>query len=305
MENNIITYVNSIILNTTTELYNKMNDPIDMSVKTYEIEGNIDFYSAIYEDGTKNNIEKQDQEQDTPENICLITGDPLVQHYQILQCGHKFNYIPLYLYVKQSKYKFNYLEHIPLKVTQIKCPYCRNVQNELLPYIEDFDFPKIPGVNHLDEQYHSFNGRCEYVNSKKLQCMSTRVYLLNERCYCYTHRNIIIHREHKQSQLYKLKMSNKVQKKSMNENVIISESEPNNTVDKENDTDTTASKLHGLVVEPSESSSASVAPLEKEITTKSLCTYIFIKGIYKGCLCNRKISNINEIYCKQHKKINM
>jgi hypothetical protein len=294
MENNLI-----IDMETTSNVENNMN------VKTYKIEGNIDFYSAIYE----NNIEEE-QEQNI-DNICLITGEPLGNHYQTLQCNHKFNYIPLYLYVKQSKYKFNYLEQNPLKITQLKCPYCRNVQNELLPYIEEFDFPKIPGVNHLDEQYKSFLGRCEYVNSKKIQCSSNRVYLLNNRCYCYTHRNVVIHREHKQSMLYKLKTGNKLHKPQ----IITQQSppQPQSTYLVEQISMVDIDKSVDIITEPCNISDDKIQMLEDNpsnsninininINKGSVCSYIFIKGLNKGCLCNRKISDINEIYCKKHKK---
>lgn len=255
-----------------TDGMNEPTTPSDINPIQYKIEGNIDFYSQIYD----TNINEPDIE-----NICLITGEPLSNHHQTLQCNHTFNYIPLYLYVKQSKYKFNYLEHTPLKINQLKCPYCRQVQNELLPYIEEFDFPKIPGVNHLDAQYKSFLGRCEYVTSKKVQCLSNRVYLFNGRCYCYTHRNIVIHREHKQLQLYKLTLENKKQTNISPTNLM------NNDSDKSHPIITDTPSLE--VTNPSD-------------VTPKRCTYIFIKGIKKGFYCNRKINNINETYCKEHKK---
>jgi hypothetical protein len=269
-------------MNTTSNL-----DMSDLSnnytIPQYNIEGNIDFYSEI---NNNNNNNMNDVET---VNHCLITGEPLVKHYQTLECGHIFNYIPLYLYVKQSKYKFNYLEHTPLKITQIKCPYCRNIQNELLPYIEEFDFPKIPGVNHLDIQYKSFFGRCEYVNYKKIQCMSNRVYLLNDRCLCYTHRNIVIHKEHKKKQLYKIKIGN------INNEISNSENEYNIKKDENSEISNYENNMVDKISDPIEP----VENIEPNIT--NTCKYIYIKGISKGCHCNKKIENINETYCKQHK----
>jgi len=277
MENNSKINMDTIMLNINDNNKNEENKDIK-----YTIEDNIDFYSQINNNIIESNLD----------NTCLITGEPLVKHNQTLQCGHMFNYVPLYVYVKKSKYKFNYLEHTPLKITQIKCPYCRNVQNELLPYIEEFNFPKIPGVNHLDEQYKSFLGRCEYVTSKKVQCMSNRVYLLNERCYCYTHRNIVIYREHKKAQLYKLKIGNK--KEPIKYKVI--------TEYKNDKSDTILDNVDNNTDNTTDDNTTDDKKDDNNNITINKCAYIFVKGIKKNCYCNIKISNINEIYCKKHKK---
>ena len=70
------------------------------------------------------------------ENTCLITNDPLNAFHVTLVCGHKFNYEPLYQEVLRQKGRFgmhNYYERIGMH--QIKCPYCRTLTNNLLPYI--------------------------------------------------------------------------------------------------------------------------------------------------------------------------
>ena len=37
-----------------------------------------------------------------------------------------------------------------LKQNQIRCPYCRHIQDELLPYYEDLGYPKEHGINFYD-----------------------------------------------------------------------------------------------------------------------------------------------------------
>ena len=62
------------------------------------------------------------------EEICLITNMPLTDTHFKMQCGHKFNYKPLFLDIKNHKQKFNVMEGSGSKLGQhqIRCPYCRS-----------------------------------------------------------------------------------------------------------------------------------------------------------------------------------
>ena len=66
--------------------------------------------------------------------ICLITNEALEENHIKLSCGHKFNYDALFLEVIQQKKNATYLETQKLARSQIKCPYCRRIQNGILPY---------------------------------------------------------------------------------------------------------------------------------------------------------------------------
>ena len=111
----------------------------------YNIEDNINFYDELY-----TSLDVDDNFDD--ENVCLITNEPLTNNFIKLECGHKFNYVPLYNDIKNHKTKFNGLEdHLnKLKSNQIRCPYCRNKQTEILPYYEELGLPKLHGVNYID-----------------------------------------------------------------------------------------------------------------------------------------------------------
>ena len=50
----------------------------------YLIEGEIDFYKKLYE--------SLDDNTEHEENICNITGSPLIDKYVTLECNHSFNY---------------------------------------------------------------------------------------------------------------------------------------------------------------------------------------------------------------------
>jgi chemotaxis protein histidine kinase CheA len=126
----------------------------------YEREGNIDFYAELYkslDDADENIIISSNDE-----NKCLITGTPLTDKYVTMICGHKFNYEPLYKDILNHKQKFNAMESSKgiLRTYQIRCPYCRKIQTEMLPYYEDLGFPKLNGVNYYDPTIKTFVNNC-------------------------------------------------------------------------------------------------------------------------------------------------
>jgi len=77
---------------------------------------------------------------------CLISNEDLKPYHVTLRCKHSFNYIPLFKEIVKQKKMPNILETQKLKPHQIKCPYCREVQNSILPY-NDKIRKKVRGVN--------------------------------------------------------------------------------------------------------------------------------------------------------------
>lgn len=80
-------------------------------------------------------------------NKCLITLSPLDNNHVTLECGHKFNYNAIFNDVYNHKKIFQHLESIRLKDNQLRCPYCRNIQQKILPYIEGK--AQVYGINTL------------------------------------------------------------------------------------------------------------------------------------------------------------
>lgn len=117
--------------------------------KKYCIEGNIDFYSEI-------NSNEDNNDNLNYDNICLITNEPLIDKFVTMECGHKFNYIPLYNDLIKQKYFTNIMEDSILKINEIRCPYCRTISTQLIPFYEDFCIlkdvfvRKIIGVNNYN-----------------------------------------------------------------------------------------------------------------------------------------------------------
>ena len=123
----------------------------------YVVEENINFFDELYksldeneENGENNN--KKDESLNNETELCLITQQPLENHFVKMNCGHKFNYLPLYKYLINYKQKFNSMESTKQKldINEIRCPYCRLKQSDLLPYYDDIKgIRKINGINNV------------------------------------------------------------------------------------------------------------------------------------------------------------
>ncbi len=118
----------------------------------YIIEDNINFFDLLKDENNKNS-----------ENICLISGNTLDNNYITLECSHKFNYVNLYNEIKQQKVIYNNNDNVKLKINQFKCPYCRKIINNLIPYIPTFEnIEKINGVNKPNKFCMKCND-CEWI----------------------------------------------------------------------------------------------------------------------------------------------
>ena len=134
----------------------------------YIIEGDINFYEELYKSLDNHNHEGDSLESEEKNN-CLITGEKLVENFVQLKCGHSFNYLPLYNDILNHKKKFNHKESgkSVLSKNQIRCPYCRNVQNEILPFYPLKIVKQVYGVTvnsiEKDNSYY-----CEYLTVNDL-----------------------------------------------------------------------------------------------------------------------------------------
>lgn len=125
-------------------------------MNNYKIEGDFDFYGELMKE-----LDTDDSKEDTFDNVCLITNEPLEEMHITLQCKHKFNYLPILHELTQQK-KRNYLETTYLGSGQMKCPYCRNVQNGILP--------KWKLIDHEIQRQHGVNSPVKYVYKPNKCC---------------------------------------------------------------------------------------------------------------------------------------
>ena len=107
---------------------------------------------------------------ETNENTekCLISNELLVYNYITLECNHKFNYIELYNEVVEQKTK-KILDNSKLKLNEIKCPYCRSISKNLLPYFKYYNTKPIKGVNYPHDLSIKLN-ECQYIEKNSKLC---------------------------------------------------------------------------------------------------------------------------------------
>ena len=175
----------------------------------YIVEGGFNFYEELYksfDDVMVDTPITTDIIDDTltSNSVCLISNLPLTDNFVTLECKHKFNYMPLYNDLVNHKKKYNTMERKSLKCTEIRCPYCRNIQNKLLPYYDDMEISKVHGVNHINEstlityQFDNVScksyiaGTCSHVylcnDGTTMPCKHSMVTLLCDKYYCANHK---------------------------------------------------------------------------------------------------------------------
>lgn len=136
-----------------------------------------------------NNTEHEDQ-------YCLLTKEPLNSVHIVLTCGHKFNYIPLYREVIAQKTiglsSHGYFTSQSLKKNEIKCPYCRNIQDKLLPYLEYEGIKKLTSVNYpsklsMTAQPCNYSAILKPNKNKKSSCKEHAIEYYNGIYVCKKH----------------------------------------------------------------------------------------------------------------------
>lgn len=163
------------------------------------IEDNIDFYKQIYDDDSCN-------EDDTNDNICLITKLSLDKNKIVLPCNHSFNFMPLYkeVYNQKIKTSISHLETTKLKYNQIKCPYCRNTFDFLLPHVRiNKEMIFCNGINSpapLCMRFHTCNYVFSTGKNKSSTCNKVG-YFEGDGCYCVIHHKTVISKQSKSSSI--------------------------------------------------------------------------------------------------------
>ena len=146
----------------------------------YIIEDNLDFKTALANDL----VEEQ--------SICLISQQPLTKSHIQLSCKHTFNYKPLYKEIYVQKTVRNVYDTVRLKVNELKCPYCRSVSEQLLPYLPSEEPERKTGVNGPAKYCMPYALPCEWQittnmnNNKEKACTKPACYI-GTASYCKTH----------------------------------------------------------------------------------------------------------------------
>ena len=138
-----------------------------------------------------NNMDDNDN-KNLQDDICLISNEPLIDNFITLTCKHRFNYIELYKEVVEQKTK-KILDNGKLKLNEIKCPYCRTITPNLLPYFKYYNNRLIRGVNHPQDLCIKFL-KCEYIG-KDSKCCDKNACTTKFGVFCNSHLKYNLYQE--------------------------------------------------------------------------------------------------------------
>jgi len=282
----------------------------------YNIENNIDFYQELYSSMS----EDTNMDNDVNVDLCLITNLPLKDRFVELKCGHKFNYGPLYKDILTHKKKFNNMELIKtkLKYNEIRCPYCRNVQDELLPYYDDLSYPKEHGVNFFDVNKN--NTYCECINSNN-QCQYETTYVDSEtntqvqKCfqygyvhyllknkynntnkYCYTHKLVVLKETKEKIKNEKQKEKLEIKQKKLEEKNKLKEELKEKKLQEKLKNNPKFAKNNDIHID--DENIVIVSNISHDNINNETCIQILKTGKNMGSQCGSK--SYNNCLCKRH-----
>lgn len=281
----------------------------------YTIEGNIDFFAELYKSlhAHENEI-NNDIYTDQDENKCLITYEPLTDKHVKLDCGHSFNYIPLFTDVLTQKYLYNGSEdpHSIVRFNEIRCPFCRKKQNKLLPYYEELGLEKINGVNHTGFGYYCkcfykipnkyFNPEIpeSFNNLKQHVCHCTPTNIIDNKLYCFKHNLKIIKNKwkdtlQKQKEEAKQKMASEKQA-ILEEKLKLKDEKQKQKEEKKKQKEEKQKQKSSQQTQNTTITSANL--ILTQDNPQQTCVAILKSGERKGQCCGMKIFAID--FCKRH-----
>lgn len=121
------------------------------------------FYSSLYNQLSilENEVVNPNNANSLDTEFCLITNEA-IEHKDNkvkLLCGHIFKYEAILNSVNHNRYKST-KNKVYMKNNQLQCPYCRNIQNGLLPHFKPYN--RIKYVNSPDKYVMKIN-KCKYI----------------------------------------------------------------------------------------------------------------------------------------------
>tara|TARA_A100001015_G_scaffold321046_1_gene449822 strand:- start:444 stop:1052 length:609 start_codon:yes stop_codon:yes gene_type:complete len=145
-----------------------------------------------YKELLNNDIEKN-------KNICLISQEIINDSINLIKlpCGHTFDYKNLFNEIKNQKYYFYKVDSENMKSDTIKCPYCRKVFNNLLPFHEIDNICRIRNINSPNSKIMPLY-KCQWKfksgkNKDKLCNCSANFY--KNGYYCEKHHKLMIKKD--------------------------------------------------------------------------------------------------------------
>lgn len=303
----------------------------------YNIEGGINFYDEL----NKMLDEEESDTNNIVDNSCLISGQILDKYHFKMDCGHKFNYEPLFKEIIIQKFIFKTYfggftneERKKLNGSKIfiKCPYCRSIQVDILPYYEELGLSKIYGINTLASDIYmntlginnlSFNKynkiftigkKCDYqviniqnINNNCCSCLYVTNLEGTNKNYCINHyyasyKKMIQEEKAKKKDEEKKKKAEEKKKKEEEKQKLkedkLKEFEAKNAerIAKGLKPLKQQSKLITKIFEPNINTNTNTLV---SVNTNEYCIAILSSGLRKGQQCSNK--KVTQMYCGRHK----
>jgi len=258
-----------------------------------------------------NKLLNENTEVNDENNLCLISNTPLTENYVTLNCNHKYNYIALFKDICNEKSKAN-IYNSKLKINEIRCPYCRKIQDNLLPYndlIKKMNIGKVNGVNNIDINQTSFNkfkhGTCCF----NTNCNDNFVFEFQDgKDYCYFHKKEVEKQILKEKILQKkeeMKQAKLKEKEEMKQAKLKEKEEMKQSKLKEKE-EMKQAKLKEKEEKKLENINSNIIDLTCDeniiISNNVTCKHILKSGPRKGLTCGVKIKN--NCYCGRHTQKN-
>lgn len=119
-------------------------------------------------------------------NRCLISNEVLEERNVTLPCNHTFNYVPLYTAILSEKQRSNDFGY-NLRRNEMRCPYCREVFERVLPYYERDGVQQVRGVNANPASSTMSCFQCTHSFKDKTHTCPTPAHITSIGTYCSKH----------------------------------------------------------------------------------------------------------------------
>ena len=277
----------------------------------YKIEGDFNFYDELYK-----SLDEVEDVNDA--NVCLITNKPLEEDCVTLSCNHKFNYDAIYNDIYNHKKKYNAMERCAVKSSQIRCPYCRTIQNNLLP--EKDGYKKVHGVNFYDEEAENMSkiaissiltqGKCCYkypdASDSHPGCYNkyVKTLKLDNKTYCSAHYNHVFSKLYKEKKLKEKQAREQKKAQALLEKIKAQEEKQKAKEEKQKAKDEEKLKKAAEKIQKKAQKTQNenvIISLGSSSSPQSGCVQILKTGKNKGTQCGCKISQ--DGLCGRHYKL--
>jgi hypothetical protein len=290
-------------------------------MKKYNIEGNLNFFEELEKSMNSDSEESL--------NVCQITGLSLTDKHVKMKCGHVFNYESIYTEICKQKFEFHSytldsLSQNDLKKFResgiqyfIRCPYCRSIQSEVLPYYEELGLMKKYGVNTNDIAYKVVDNM-SYMNNTTSQTYKCYGYAftkgiccavsnVNEKLMpCYNSwvseipgLNKMYCPQHIRAYAKEYKIEEK--KKQIQTKLALKEEKKNKKEQEKIEKELNKNKKKKTITNKVINTTNVISEFVPELETTSIepgCSAILKTGLRKGQTCDAKI--IKDHLCKRH-----